>query len=207
MPAGARLICITGVVILLIGATGCGRERVRLSIATPRDGQTVRSSQLDVRGRVEPANAEIRVDDKPVRTRDGAFTVPVALHRGRNRINVAATSSGRTSEIRDIIVTRARTKAQIAAARRRRAAKRAADAARAAAREDRPTGRYPQLVRETYMESCGTRASAKVCGCTLRYLEAHVSLEALQRAELRLATSGKLPGFIADAAASCRARG
>ena len=202
--------CLAGFAILLIGIAGCGSDEVQLSIVSPRDDQTVSFSELRVSGTVEPESATVRVEDKLVPTRNGTFTTTVTLHRGRNRINIAATSSGHASDVREIVVKRGTTRAEYAAASRRRdarrrlQARRTAAAARAALRAGpQAGGRYPTLVRKYFMASCRVQGSAQLCGCTLRYLEARVSLEELQRAEQRLAADGTVPQFATDAYASC----
>jgi hypothetical protein len=194
--------------VALLALSGCGKGDVRLSIAAPRDRDTVRTSTIRVRGRVDPPDAAVLVDDRAVDVRDGAFALTVSLHRGRNRINVAATSSGRPSDIRDLVVRRARTHAEIAAARRRRDARRTAAAARRAllANSSRQ-GRYPQLVRDAYMSSCRINGTLQVCRCTLSYLEAHASLASLQRTELEVLTRGTVPRILTDAVAACRSGG
>jgi hypothetical protein len=205
----ARPLRVAGLAILLLGASGCGREEVRLSIAKPRDGQSVRTSKLNVRGTVTPADAEIRVNERPVRLRDGAFHTTVRLHRGRNRINIVAKSPKRTSDIRDIIVKRLRTRAESAAIRRRRAEQRAAAATRAALRRTAPSssarGRYPASFRRSFMAACQANSNAAFCGCTLTYLESHVALQDLERLQAQLFT-GALPRPLVAAATACRSR-
>ena len=207
-----------GLATLLFVAAGCGHESVRLSIASPHDRQTVRTAKVRVHGKVQPADATVRINKRPIRLRDGAFGMTVRLHRGRNRINIVAKSSGRTSDIRDIIVRRGRTRAELAASDRRRVARRAAAAlearraaaaARAALRASKRPGaggRYPPEFRNAFMASCQVQANASYCGCSLSYLESHVPVEGLGRLQAELFSSRTLPKPLLAAATACRSR-
>lgn len=193
--------------MLMIGASGCGNDDVKLSIAVPSDNQTVSFPELRVSGTVEPESATVRVEDKLVRTRNGIFTTTVTLHRGRNRINIAASSSGRASDVREIVVKRGTTRAEFAAASRRRIARRAAAAARAEIRARRarstPTGQFSESFRERFMASCQLNGSATQCSCGLRYLERRASLEDLEQARNEIA-QGRAPKLLVDGIAACR---
>lgn len=203
-------------ILLALVASGCGHEDVRLSIAAPQDGQTVRTSKLRVQGKVKPADARVRINKRPVRLRGGTFQTTVRLHRGHNRINVTAKSVGRTTDIKDIIVLRARTRAEIAAAGRRREARRAAASAARAARAARAAVRraasrragvrYPAEFRRSFMASCQVHANAAYCGCTLSYLENHVPASDLGQLQAQLFSTGSLPKPLLTAAVVCSSK-
>jgi hypothetical protein len=202
------VLCAVGLASLLLVVSGCGHESVRLSIASPHDSQTVRTAKVRVHGKVEPADATVRINERPIRLRDGAFRMTVRLHRGRNRINIVAKSSGMTSDIRDIIVRRARTRPEIAASNRRREVRRAAAAARAALRASRRTragGSYQPEFRSAFMSGCQGQGNASYCGCTLSYLESHVPIEDLGGLQAEL-FSGRSPKPLIAAVAACRSR-
>ncbi len=186
--------------LLALPVLGCGTEDVRVTLSSPRDGQSVRSASLLVSGGVDPPGAVVRVNERPVALRAGTFAVTVPLHLGRNRINVAATASGRTSHIQDLVVRRDRTASERAAlARRKRSAARKA----ATAPPVRRPARYPQIVRESFLTNCVRFWSPSGCRCILRYLESNVSMRQLRDAELRLSLAGEQPQFMNRALKSC----
>lgn len=85
--------------------------RVRLQVTAPDDGALVRGGTVDVRGRVSPAGAQVRVLGRPALVSGGEFTVVVPLEPGPNVVDIAATAGRRTPAFaalrvtRDIIVT------------------------------------------------------------------------------------------------------
>jgi len=85
--------------------------RVRLEVTAPPDGASVRGGTIDVRGRVSPANAQVRVLGRPALVTEGRFTVVVPIEPGANVVDVAASAGRRTPAFtalrvtRDIVVT------------------------------------------------------------------------------------------------------
>ena len=106
-------------VALAAGGCGGGDEgdasrdpgRVRLEVTAPADETLVRGGTVDVRGRVSPKGAQVRVLGRPALVTDGAFTAVVPLEPGPNIVDVAATSGRRRPAFaalrgtRDILVT------------------------------------------------------------------------------------------------------
>jgi Glucodextranase, domain B/PASTA domain len=100
---------------LMPALAGCGggEERrepslrpVRLEVTAPVDAAIVRGGTLDVRGRVSPAGANVRVLGRPAEVSGGTFTAVVALEHGRNIVDVAATAPGRRTTLAAFRVTR-----------------------------------------------------------------------------------------------------
>lgn len=79
---------------------------MRVEIASPSDGKTVRSATVDVRGSVRPPTAQVRVLGRPALVRGGEFTVVVPIDPGINVIDVAATAPGRSPSLTAFRVTR-----------------------------------------------------------------------------------------------------
>ena len=79
---------------------------VRLEVTAPADAAIVRGGTLDVRGRVSPAGAKVRVLGRPAQVSGGAFTAVVSLEHGRNIVDVAATARGRRTALAAFRVTR-----------------------------------------------------------------------------------------------------
>jgi hypothetical protein len=79
---------------------------VRLEITAPTDAAVVRGGTLDVRGRVSPAGAKVRVLGRPAQVSGGTFTAVVPLDEGPNVVDVAATARGRRTALSAFRVTR-----------------------------------------------------------------------------------------------------
>jgi len=79
---------------------------VRLEVTAPADAAIVRGGTLDVRGRVSPAGAHVRVLGRPADVTGGTFIAVVALEHGRNIVDVAATAPGRRTTLAAFRVTR-----------------------------------------------------------------------------------------------------
>jgi hypothetical protein len=96
-----------------LALAGCGGEDrpppdpapVRLTIDAPADGAVVREDTLELRGRVSPARAAVRVQGEPTPVTGGAFSATVELDEGVNVIDVSAGMAGRSSAFRAIRVT------------------------------------------------------------------------------------------------------
>jgi len=110
-----RTILIAGALVVLV-APGCGGGdhgppaaapgQVRLQVTAPADGTLVRGGTVDVRGRVSPRSAHVRVLGRPALVTDGAFTVVVPLEPGPNVIDVAASAGRRRPAFAALRVTR-----------------------------------------------------------------------------------------------------
>ena len=110
-----RVAILTGAGLAILAIAGCGGDdpeprkpepRVRLEITAPADLATVRRGTVDVRGRVTPASATVRVLGRPALVSEGGFTVVVPLEPGANVVDVAATARGRRPALMAIRVTR-----------------------------------------------------------------------------------------------------
>lgn len=101
------------VLAVAIALAGCGGEDppppdpapVRLLIDAPADGAVVREDTLEVRGRVSPGRAAVRVRGEPASVTDGRFSATVELQEGVNVIDVSAGMPGRSSAFRALRVT------------------------------------------------------------------------------------------------------
>ena len=108
------ILLATGCVGLGIGGCGGGGDggssedpgRVRLQVTAPADETLVRGGTVDVRGRVSPKGAQVRVLGRPALVTDGAFTVVVPLEPGPNIVDVAATAGRRRPAFAALRVTR-----------------------------------------------------------------------------------------------------
>ena len=79
---------------------------MRLKIATPSDGATLRRGTADVRGSVSPRSSSVTVLGRPALVSDGRFTVVVPLEPGVNVIDVMATAPRRLPTMTALRVTR-----------------------------------------------------------------------------------------------------
>jgi hypothetical protein len=98
---------LAAVLLLLAAPAGtlaaCGGEdpapppqrAVELTLEAPADAAVVDADAVEVRGRVVPATAGVRVLGREVDVRSGAFGVTVDLDEGANVIDVAAGAEGR----------------------------------------------------------------------------------------------------------------
>jgi len=101
---------------VLLAASGCGGGdgggspaapgRVSLEVIAPADGTLVRGGTVDVRGRVRPQSAQVRVLGRPALVMDGRFTVVVPLEPGPNVVDVAASAGRRRPAFTALRVTR-----------------------------------------------------------------------------------------------------
>ena len=92
------------IAVLCLAPAGCGGEDeppappprgVLLTLSAPSDAATVSDERVEVRGRVVPSAAQVRVLGRRVEVRDGRFAAEVELDEGANVIDVAASASGR----------------------------------------------------------------------------------------------------------------
>lgn len=110
-----RVAILTGAGAALLAVAGCGgsgdeprkpEPRVRLQITKPADLATVHRETVEVRGRVSPTTADVRVAGSPALVSGGGFTVLVRLDPGANVIDVAASAPGRRAALTAFRVTR-----------------------------------------------------------------------------------------------------
>lgn len=110
-----RVAILTGAGAAILAVAGCGGDdpsprraepRVRLQVTAPSDTATVHRGTVDVRGRVAPATATVRVLGRPALVSDGTFTVVVPLDPGANVVDVSASARGRRTALTAFRVTR-----------------------------------------------------------------------------------------------------
>ncbi len=110
-----RVVSRACVAVGVLLAAGCGgeeraprepAEHVRLQIAAPRDGSTLRRGTADVRGSVSPRASSVTVLGRPALVAEGRFTVVVPLEPGVNVIDVMATAPRRLPTMTALRVTR-----------------------------------------------------------------------------------------------------
>ena len=93
---------------------GCGgadeppprQKPVQLQISAPSDTAVVQGARMEVRGRVSPSTARVRVQGRAARVMGGTFRSTVRLEHGANVIDVAATAAGRAAALTAFRVTR-----------------------------------------------------------------------------------------------------
>lgn len=62
---------------------------------------------------------------------------------------------------------------------------------------------YPANYQANYLNACEAGSTVKLCGCSLSYIEAHVSLDKFQAAEQAITDGSDYPQWLYDAARSC----
>lgn len=113
-PIGVRAAATIAAAVAL---AGCGRDDagrapapslqpVSLQVTAPADEAAVRGGNVDVRGRVSPAAAEVTVLGRPALVTEGSFTAVVPLEPGANVIDVIATAPRRRPALTALRVTR-----------------------------------------------------------------------------------------------------
>jgi nitrogen fixation protein FixH len=82
--------------LLVLSLAGCAKE-LTLSVGTPRDGATVTSSPITIRGTVSDAGATVKINDRVVEVdKEGSFTTTIEPLEGKNIINITATRDDKT---------------------------------------------------------------------------------------------------------------
>jgi hypothetical protein len=89
LPLAAAAVCAL--------AGGCGRDApppapVRLVVTAPNDMQVVRAANVELRGTVRPASADVTVGGRHATVSGGTFRATVALEPGTNVIDVLASA-------------------------------------------------------------------------------------------------------------------
>lgn len=105
--------CLPAVLAAGLALGGCGEREiapplpaVQLTLDGPSDAATVEDDAIDVRGRVEPVTASVRVNGDQVDVRGGAFATTVSLEDGVNVIDVQAGAPRHPAAMRAVRVTR-----------------------------------------------------------------------------------------------------
>jgi hypothetical protein len=62
---------------------------------------------------------------------------------------------------------------------------------------------YPANVRANYLKSCEANSPAKVCDCTLKWIEKHVSLSRFEAGDKKVRQGGRAPGWVYTAVKNC----
>lgn len=105
-PVCATLLVVASALI----AAGCGDEEdprpVSLAITAPGDAAVIRDDQVEVSGRVRPADAKVLVRGHDADVTAGEFHVRVPLDEGVNVIDVGASAGGRATSFRALRVSR-----------------------------------------------------------------------------------------------------
>ena len=99
--------------LAVLALAGCGGDDppppdpapVRLTIEAPPDTSTVKEDTVELRGRVQPARADVEVGGEAAAVSGGAFSKTIKLHEGVNVIDVSATMRGRSSAFAALRVT------------------------------------------------------------------------------------------------------
>ena len=102
---GAVPLAAAALLLAVLAVAGCGEEErpppdpapVRLTIEAPPDTSTVKDDRVEVRGRVSPARAAVKIQGKAAAVTQGAFSATVSLEEGANVIDVNASMPGRSS--------------------------------------------------------------------------------------------------------------
>jgi hypothetical protein len=101
-------------VVSAVALSGCAGERtpqraappVRITLTSPRDLAVVRDGTVEVRGTVNPAEANVSVLGEPATVTGGTFVARVALAEGANVVDVAATARGSSPGLAALRITR-----------------------------------------------------------------------------------------------------
>jgi hypothetical protein len=104
LPLAAAAVCAL--------AGGCGGGAgpppapVRLVVTAPNDMQVVRAANVELRGTVRPASAEVTVGGRRATVSGGTFRATVALEAGTNVIDVLASAGSARPALTAIRVRR-----------------------------------------------------------------------------------------------------
>ena len=106
---------IAATLALALGLAGCGdddpnppppQRQVQLTVTEPADTATVPEATVEVRGRVAPSTADVRVLGRPALVTGGTFSVVVPLETGTHVLDVIASAPNRRPALTAIRVTR-----------------------------------------------------------------------------------------------------
>jgi len=101
------LLLVAGLAVAACGAdTPPPRPpAVQLYLDAPADGARVDARTLEIRGRVSPASAQVRVLGRAAESAGGRFSIEVALSEGANVVDVSATAHDRAPALAALRVT------------------------------------------------------------------------------------------------------
>ncbi len=174
---------------------------VEMSVSSPQDGSTVRSSRVEVRGTVIPTSAQVQVNGRRAEVQNGLFRIKVRLRRGENTLTVEGAAPEATPASVTVAVTRNRSQDEIRAAVQRRKER---DAKRRAAAEARKhADDYPADIRQNFIDSCTIDGTQSGCECALDRIEKTVTLRQFILADQLASQTGIVPGKIQDAYLAC----
>lgn len=116
--SGSKVMLLGATVALVLTTAGCGSSgskttsasTITVHVTAPADGSTVRTDRITVRGTVTPPGAAVQVVGESAQVGNGVFTTSVALHAGRNTIDVVASAAGLAPATTTITITRAGSK-------------------------------------------------------------------------------------------------
>ena len=112
---------VTGILLLAAltsGVVGCGSNTttttttsaaggtVSVAVSSPTSGTVMASSNITVRGTVDPPNATVQVQGKPAAVGNGVFTGSAELHNGKTTIDVIASAQGDAPGSTSVAITR-----------------------------------------------------------------------------------------------------
>ena len=101
--------CVAGAALALSGCGSSDDEKsttASVEVTAPKDGSSVRSDRITVRGTVTPGDASVQIVGQSAQVGNGVFTGSIALHRGKNTIDVVASAPGVAPATTTIVVTR-----------------------------------------------------------------------------------------------------
>jgi hypothetical protein len=101
-----RAPTIAAAVALTALAPACGDDSepprressVKLELTSPADSAVVRSETVEIRGRVQPGGANVKVLGREIAVDGGSFRAEVPLEPGANLIDVSAGARGRRTD-------------------------------------------------------------------------------------------------------------
>jgi Glucodextranase, domain B/PASTA domain len=105
-----RRLALLALPLALVACGGTARPaagpRVALELSSPDDAGTVRAESVQVRGTVQPADAEVEVDGESAEVDNGTFSAEVPLSPGANVIDVTASAAGHRADADALRITR-----------------------------------------------------------------------------------------------------
>jgi Glucodextranase, domain B len=115
---GKKAIGLLLLVAMTSGVIGCGSSTttttttsaadgtVSVTVSSPTSGTVMASSNVTVRGTVDPPNATVQVQGKPAAVGNGVFTGSAELHSGKTTIDVIGSAQGDAPGSTSVAITR-----------------------------------------------------------------------------------------------------
>ena len=97
---------VIGLAVAGCGSSSSSSKDVTLRVSSPSSGTTTRADRITVRGTVDPPDADVQVVGQNAQVGNGVFTVSVPLHKGRNALDVVASSKGSAPTTTTVTVIR-----------------------------------------------------------------------------------------------------